>query len=878
MQPDDDKTESYILIAKDTVIGHYRIIEKIGAGGMGEVYLAEDMALNRKVALKFLPHHLCQDFDYRTRFMREAQSAAKLNHPNIVTIHEVGEFGGRPFIVTEYVGGQTLSDVVETGGLRPSEAINIIIQVCEGLEEAHNAGIVHRDIKPSNIVLEKSGHPKIVDFGLAAVQGTQKITRSGSAMGTVSYMSPEQLRGTTVDRRTDLFSIGVVLYELITGKNPFAAGNEAAVQNLILTGEPEPMARFKSGVPDGLQEVVNRTLEKDAQVRYQSAADLAADLRRLRRRSSDSVRTRREALRLVRLGWLGLPYSIIVAIMLVALVGVFWMLYRSGRSSELATKRHLAVIPFVNLGYPAASPVFCEGLVETITSKLTQLADLTSPLSVVPSSEVRDKSVASAAQARRMFGIDLAVTGSVQNYGDRVRITLNLVDAAHERQLRSAVINEKMSDLPVLQDLIVAEMARMFDVQLQSDSRHILSAGRTYSSDAYYSYLRGQGFLQQFTNAACLDSAIRLFSDAIRQDSTYALAFAGLGEAYWRKYQNTLDNQWVTPAISMSSRALELNDHVAPVLVTLGIIHRGTGQYEEAVKYLRQALQLDSMNNETYREMALAYEALGREGEAESTYRQAITLRPDNWQNYYYLASYDFRRGRSREALTQTAIAESLAPVAAYPYYLLGSMYIFLGVNEKAKTMLQRSISLEPNYAAYSNLGVIFQREKKDSLAIEMYERAVKLGDRDYRVWSNLAVMYKASPNRQKDADATYDSAIVLAEKTRAVNPQDALLLCHLADCYASTGKREKALELARQAVKLAPVEAEVLVRAGLVWEAAGKRTEALDLITNAVEKGFPLDQVRGLEELHDLVLDPRFDSLLNIVDLSGGPKERKIK
>ena len=861
----NDITRSYVQLANDTIIGHYRIIEKIGAGGMGEVYLAEDTELNRKVALKFLPLHLCQDEDYRKRFTREAQAAAKLNHPNIVTIHEVGEFKGRPFIVTEYVGGLTLSDAVGSKSLTPSEAVNIIIQVCEGLEEAHSAGIVLRDIKPSNIILEKNGRPKIVDFGLAAVQGTQKVTKSGSAMGTVGYMSPEQLRGTTVDRRTDLFSVGVVLYELITGKNPFAADNQAAVQSRILSGQPEPMARFKAGIQDGLQEVVSRALEKEAQVRYQSAADLAADLKRLRRRSSDSVRTRGEETKLSRLGRLRLPYVIAAAVVIIVLVGVFWTLYHSGQSTDLTTKRHLAVIPFINLGYPAASPVFCDGLVETVTSKLTQLADLTGPLSVVPSSEVRDKKVASAAQARRIFGVELAVTGSVQNYGDRVRITLNLVDAVHERQLHSAVIDERMSDLPVMQDLIVAEMAQMFDLRLQSDSRQILSAGQTHSSDAYYSYLQGQGFLQRYANAGCLDSALRLFSAAVKQDSNYALAYAGLGEAYWKKYQYTLDNQWVTPAISMSSRALELNDHVAPVLVTLGIIHRGTGQYEEAVRYLRQSLQLDSMNNEAYKELALAYESLGREGEAESTYRKAVTLRPDNWQNYYYLAFFDFRRGRSKEALTQTAIAESLAPVAAYPYYLLGSMYIFLGMNEKATPMLQRSISLEPNYAAYSNLGAIFQREKQDSLAIEMYERAVKLGDRDYRVWSNLAAMYKVSPNRQQEADAVYDTAIMLAEKTRAVNPMDALLLCHLADCYASTGNREKSLELARQAVQLAPSEGEVLLRAGLVYEAAGERTEALGLITRAVKRGFPLDLVRGLEELHNLMLDPRFDSILNV-------------
>ena len=860
----NDITRTYIQLAGGTVIGHYRIIEKIGAGGMGEVYLAEDTELNRKVALKFLPPHLCQDADCRARFKREAQAAAKLNHPNIVTIHEVGEFNGRPFIVTEYAGGRTLTDIIDSKRVTPSEAVNIIVQVCEGLQEAHSAGIVHRDIKPSNVVLETSGHPKIVDFGLAAVQGAKRVTRTGSAMGTVGYMSPEQLKGAAVDHRTDLFSVGVVLYELITGKNPFTADNEAAVQNSILFDTPEPLARFKSGIPEGLQEVVDRALEKDAHVRYQSAADMVADLRRLRRRSSDSVGARRPGKWFSPVGWFKYRY-VTISVIIVVVAAVFWELYRTGSPNAFAVQKHLAVVPFINLGGASLSQTMCDGLVETITSKLTQLAEFDGSLRVVPSSEVRERKVSSAGQARRVFGIDLAVTGSIQQYGDGFRLTLNLVDAATQRQLRSAVVDETMSDMSLLQDSIVTELAQMLDVQLRPDTRRLMTVGRTSSSSAYYSYLRGRGYLQRYESAECLDSAESLFSAAIDQDSSFALAYAGLGEVYWQKYNLSMDIRWVAPAIAKSVRALEMNDQLAPVLVTLGLIHRGTGQYEEAIRYLRQALKIDSLNNEAYIELASAYESLGLEKEAESTYLTAVRLRPDYWLNYYHLAFFRLNQGKRDEALKQTAIAESLAPIASYPYAFLGGLYIYLGETEKAKELLSRSIDLEPNYGAYSNLGAIYQTEKKYENAAQMYEHALKIRSSDYRVWINLASIYDAMPDTREKSKAAYDSAIVLAEQNLAVNPNSALTRCYLADCYAATGRRDKSLELARQAVRLSAGNPEVLVRAGIVFEGAGKRDDALDAIGRAIERGFPVSELQKLNELHGLVADSRFDSITTI-------------
>ena len=799
--------------------------------------------------------------DCRARFKREAQAAAKLDHPYIVSIFEVGEFRGRPFFSMQYVGGPPFKDLIKSAELPTERVIDLAIQICEGLHRAHQAGIIHRDIKPGNILIDEDGRPRIADFGLASIMGGEAITRPGTRIGTISYMSPEQIRGDKTDQRTDLFSLGIVLYEMISRRHPFGADNNEKVQNLILSGVAEPLARYKADTPTGLQNVVDRALEKDMAVRYQTAADMLADLRRLRRRSSDSAQRSHSSQPGPRYRRIRLRYVWPVATVLLALVS--WWVYHYVISGGSATRSHLAVIPFADLAGQSTSQAFCDGMMETLASKLTQLGESEGSLLVVPASEIREKNVRSAGQARRVFGVNLAVTGSVQQLGDKIRTTLNLVDASTERQIRSIVIDERKDNISSLQDSTVAEVARMLDIQMRPESRQVLKAGETGSSKAYRAYLEGRGYLQLYDDAQSLDSARKFFESAIKQDSNYALAYAGLGEVFWRKFSLTNDADWVTSAVRYSSRALELNDRLAPVLVTLGIVHRETGQYQEAVSYLKRALQVDSVDYEACLQLASAYEALGRIAEAASTYQRSVRLRPNYWWSYYYLARFYAFRGQNDAALKQAMTAESLAPAATFPYGSIGSLYTFLGLYDKAKTLLERSLSVEPNYVAYSNLGAIYQMENKYENAVDMYEHALKLNDKDYHVWSNLAWMYKTRPNGQEKAKKAYDQAIALAEQIRKINPNDASLICYLADCYWQVGERDKSLALARQAIALAPEELEVMFRVGIIYETAGRREEALQLIGKAVRQGYSMDRIRITEELRGLISDPRFDSIV---------------
>ncbi len=859
-QSNDDPTQSFVALVAGTKVQHYKIIKNIGVGGMGEVYLAEDTALKRRVALKFLPNALCHDEASKARFTREAQAAAKLDHPNIVTVYEVGDHGGRPFFAMQHIEGKPLRDLIKEDFLSLSRAVSIVIQICEGLTEAHSAGVIHRDIKPGNIILDKNSHPKLVDFGLAAVSVGERLTASGTTMGTAGYMSPEQAQGQKIDQRSDLFSLGVVLYEMIAGRRPFGGKDLAATLHAITHDTPEPLARFKADVPAELQRIVIKTLEKNPDARYQHADDLLVDLKQLAQGmdtatlpvSATPVSPTRRLLKV----------SLPVVLVLVLLV-VYWM-NRAGQFSQAPLEKHLAVLPFANLGDAVTSQAFCDGLMETLTSKLTQMAQFEGALCVVPASEIRERDVASVRQARKVFGITHAVTGSIQRQNGDIRMTLNLVDAKTERQLRSAVIDEEMANVSALQDSTVSEMAMMLDVPLGAHDQAVLSAGGTRSPTAYYAYVQALGILQRYfhkyENAVLIDTAIDLFHDAIKNDGGYALAYAGLGEAFWRKYDWTMDIHCVDSAIKYSRIALDMSDQLAPVYVTLGLIYKGTGRYEEAAGCFEKALAIDAVCLPASRELALTHEVLGNYDLAEATYSGAIALMPDSWGGYFDLAKFYMSRGQSEDALEQLHKAEFLAPNAVIPCNDLGALYLYLGHIDEARIMLEHSLELQPNYAAYSNLGVIHHMQGRYAEAAEMYEQALKIDDHDFRVWMNLAeVLTKSDPKKSR---ATYQRAIEEAERHRQVNPQDPWLLCYLGTCYAAIADTVRALELAGQAAELARKNVEIMVRVSVIYQMSGQRDTALDWASKAVEYGFPVSELENIAELAGLVNDLRLDSL----------------
>ena len=464
-------------------ISHYRILEKLGEGGMGVVYKAEDTKLLRSVALKFLTPDMTRDQDAKNRFIQEARAASALDHPNIAVVHEINEtHDGHSFICMAYYEGETLKDKLASGPLGIEEAVHIAVQIANGLQRAHESGIVHRDIKPGNIMITPRGEVKIVDFGLAKLAAQSRPTRTGPTAGTAAYMSPEQVLGSEADSRSDLFSLGVLLYEAATGKRPFVGEHEPALFYSIANADPAPPSTVRTDMPQELERIILRLLEKDPTKRYQSAAEVRADLKQFLG-EAPTPRPVIQVLAVLR-GRFSLPIVIGSAVLIVAAV-----LFASGALQKwfggpaLPEQKHIVVLPFTNIGGDSSRQAFCDGLVEMITSKLAQLrAPRRAAMWVVATSETRK--ITSAEEAHQRFGATLAVTGTVQHEENQTRVTLNLLDAKTRLLLGSSIIDSRAETVFELQDRVVTEVAKLVEIEFRPEELRGLIAGRALDSKA----------------------------------------------------------------------------------------------------------------------------------------------------------------------------------------------------------------------------------------------------------------------------------------------------------------------------------------------------------------------------------------------------------
>jgi eukaryotic-like serine/threonine-protein kinase len=523
----------------------------------------------------------------------------------------------------------------------------------------------------------------------------------------------------------------------------------------------------------------------------------------------------------------------------------------------------LAVVPFATVGEASTSQSFCDGLLETLTSRLTQLEQFQEALWVIPASEVREYKISSARQARKAFGVTLAVTGSMQRTEDKVRVTVNLVDAKSEHQLRSLVIDDDAANMSALQDSVVFELAAMLQITLGNGERRLLTAGGTTDAEAYDLYLQGCSCLQRRGKLEAIDTAITLFQRAIAKDPGYALAVAGLGDAYWRRYTMSEVPQCIEQAAQYCQRAIRLDSRLAFPHLTLGRIHMGSGHYEEAIREFELALQLDPLSHRAYRGLAGVYEAQNDFARAEGTYKKAIELKPDYWMGYRDLELFYLSHGRHKDALQYLDKLIALNPEGFASWNDLGAVYYKLDDHDKAKRALKRSIEIDPNYAAYSNLGTLYYMSNQYDDAARTYERALELDNHDYQVWVNLASSYQWVPDQHSKAESTFRRAIEMAERERKINPHDPQLLSNLAQCYAALGESTAALPLIEEALSRAPENLDILLRAGAVYEQLGRRELALECIGSALKLGLPVSSVESLSELSDLRSDPRCRQLL---------------
>lgn len=848
-------------------VNGYRMLGRLGSGGMGAVYLAEHLRLKRQVAIKFCQPDPCPE-SLRTRFLREARAASTLNHPHIATIYDYGETDeGKAFLVMESVKGDTLRKLLEGGPVPPDRAVKLCLQIAEALKYAHEQGIVHRDIKPSNIGLTESGDVKILDFGLVKLLPAARdrmlptisrsvdqdlASRAGDILGTPRYMAPEQARGAETDARVDVFALGTVFWECLTGHPAFRGTTTSETLALVQFFDPPPPSQSTSGVPARLDQIARRCMAKQPGDRYETMAELAADLQAVRESGSGVLHPPPERKflrrRLIYAGTAGLIAT-----------ASAWLLRDRYLSDQqpLPARKSVAVLKFENIDKDAAQEAFCQGLMEVLASKLTQLERFQGALLVVPASDVRREDIQTVRAAQRAFGVNLALTGSVQRTPEGIRLTANVVDAKEVRQLRSRQVSLPQTEPSAMQDGVVREVADLLDLELRPEARATMAQGNTPIPGAHDYYLQGLGYLH--TGASGTDQAITLIRHSLELDPKYALAHAALGRAYWRKYLATKEQQWIEPAWQASQRAIELNPRLPQARTTRAALFSGSGRYEEAVAECNLALQADPFDRDASAERAQALERLGRLGEAEEQLRATIRLRPGYWHGYLRLGTFFLRYGRYPEAEEPYKRVIDLVPDNSAGYANLGALYHLEGRESEAEVMLRKSLDLRATQQTYSNLATVYFFQRRFDDAVSILEKLTSAGSKEYVIWGNLGDACRWSSKHTDKAASAYEKALALAEQALAVNRRDPEALSSTAVYYAKLGKSQQSLRAAQKAFSAAPQDKHVLFNISVVYELAGNREKAVQYLGEAIKGGYSRNEIMAEPELEKLRADTRF-------------------
>ena len=836
-----------MLSVEDVLKGltRYKVIEKLGAGGMGEVYKADDLQLLRTVAIKVLTKTERDLPGAGLRFLREARAASQINHPNIVTIYEVGETDQSTFIVMEYIEGRSLRDFMTARSLKPEAVLDIARQICDALAEAHSRGVIHRDVKPENILVTERGLVKVLDFGLAKAFGTfnsalrgptviNSLTESGTVMGTLSYMSPEQLLGRELDERTDIFSFGIMLYEVIMGRLPFSGESPFDVAASILKDRATKIDELPAGFPRGLDRVVMRCLERNRERRFSSFIDLK---NALSTRSGQTLE-------------LSLPAESLQA-------------GTTSTRSKRSSPPTILVLPLEAVGSGDDSSFIGVGLAHAIITDLAKIGGLSVLSKAAGAGRMDQMQQTGAHNLARQLGATILLEGEVMRSGALIGIMARLTDTESGRVIWGAQYRGDVSDLFSIQDAVCESVASALKLSISNEVRDQMARPATTNMDAFELYSKGRALLERRDVKENIDSAIQVFEEALRLDAEFALAQAGLGEAYWRKYLATRDAIWFERAIAAGDRALVLDPYQAQVHVLLGIVYHGTGKIERAIEEFERARELQPASDDPYRWLGRCYMQKGEMAQAVGYFEKAIEVRPGYWDNYNALGIGYYLFGRYRDAAEQFRRVITIQPDNYQGYDKLGSMYSALGQYEDALVMHERAIEIYPNPESYSNLGTAYFYLGRYEEATKVYRAAIELSPHDDILYRNLGDAY-LRVGKAREACEQYEQAGKLLQSRLAINPDDAGSLGDLAICHAKLGSHQEAIDTIERAATLEPRNTDLMYQRAVVYALVGEARKATESLSRALAHGYSRSESERDPDLEKLRETPEYKALFD--------------
>jgi tetratricopeptide (TPR) repeat protein/predicted Ser/Thr protein kinase len=848
--------------------GHYRILQRVGSGGMGVVYRGCDSHLERDVAIKVLNPGTIADEHSRKRFRNEAHALSKLNHPNIATVFDFHTQDGRDFLVMEFLDGAPLNQKLLEGSLPEKDVITLGTQLAEGLSAAHDHAIVHRDLKPGNLRLTIDGRLKILDFGLAklrcpsnAAPASETVSESRVIAGTLPYMAPEQVLGGEIDERSDIHAAGTVLYQMATGLPPFTAVDRSELMNEVLRSSPSPANALNSRLSPELARIIGKCLERDPDNRYQSAQELVIDLRRLRSGASSDLQSRLQPARWYLAKRVGLVVVASVLVLFLVLAVTNWRGRVFGGAGAPGIES-LAVLPFAVTDGDTETAAFGAGLTETLTAKMTQLTR-NPQLQVVPAPDMRAKHISTAEEAQLEFGVNLVLEGSLHKSGNQLRINCILVDPHTRRQIRAESLTVPYGDAFRAEDAVVNSAIDLLGLDTHFKQFGIVENYGTHVASAYDFYLQGRGYLQNYDREENLDKAIQIFQRALALDKNYALAYAGLGEAYWQKYQITKQPEWMKKSQDSCQMANQIDAQLPAAHTCLATLLLRTGKYAEAAVQFSRVLQNEPTSDEAYKGLAHAYEHLGKLQEAESTFKGAIALRPHYWATYNWLGGFYYGQARFHEASDMFRQAVALAPDSVRGYYNLAASSTEEARYDDAIGASERSIAIQPSAYGYTNLGTAYFFLKRYDEAIRAFERAIRYSDNDPLLWWNLGDGYYWAPGRREDSVAAYEKCSALATQELKVNPKDSSMHGVLAICHAMVGQKDAAIEALNQGFHLVADDPFLMFQAALIYNQFEEREETLRWLAKCRAAGYSQVRIRDYPNFESLHSDQRFQKLL---------------